>query len=161
VQLQATGEATTAGMFGVIATKPISLMGEFGPENTSLTAAATDPAEPSYGCGPAGPVGAPDTVMGPSVAELVGAMKPDPARLHPSPFRSTKDPDAPAVVGSALRVSWLINSSPSSYVEPGAQVPCGLWLSVHVVDSSGVVSRYWMPFASALTLPSVRTIFPA
>src|SRR5882724_12861323 len=99
--------------------------------------------------------------MGPSVAELVGAMKPDPARLHASPFMSTKDPDAPAVVGSALRMSWLINSSPSSYVEPGAQVPAGLWPSVHVVDSSGVVSRYWMPFASGLPFPSVRTIFPA
>ena len=43
-----------------------------------------------------------------------------------SPFMSTKEPDAPAVVGSALRMSWLTSSSPSSYVDPGAQVPGGL-----------------------------------
>jgi len=98
--------------------------------------------------------------MGPSVSGLVGAMKPLPARLHPSLFMSTKAPDAPADVGSALRTIWLTSSSPSSYVEPLAHVPCGLWLSVQVVDSSGVESRNWIPFASGLPFPSVRTIFP-
>jgi len=98
--------------------------------------------------------------MGPSVSGLVGAMKPLPARLHPSPFMSTKAPDAPADVGSALRTSWLTSSSPSSYVEPLAHVPDGLWPSVHVVDSSGVVSRNWIPFVSGLLFPIVLTIFP-
>src|SRR5437879_580177 len=57
---------TTAGMFGVMATKRTSRIGEFGPENTSLTAATIDPFVPSYVCGLAGPAGAPATVMGPS-----------------------------------------------------------------------------------------------
>src|SRR5438552_4919321 len=83
VQLQHTGGTTTAGMFGVTATKPMSLMGEFGPENTSLTAAATDPSVPSYFCGRAGPpASAPGTVMGPSVPALLAAMKPCPTRLQ-------------------------------------------------------------------------------
>src|SRR5439155_5529902 len=107
-----------------------------------------------------GPAGAPGTAMGPSVSGLVGAMKPLPARRHPSPFMSTKEPDAPADVGSALRTIWLTSSSPSSYVEPLAHVPGGLWLSVQVVDSSGVLSRNWTPSASGLLFPSVRTIFP-
>src|ERR1051325_784970 len=68
VQLQLTGGITATGEFGVIATKPISRIGEVGPENTSLTAAATEPVDPSYGCGFAGPAGAPGTVMGPSVS---------------------------------------------------------------------------------------------
>src|SRR5438309_4082702 len=140
-------------MKGVIATKPMSLMGEFGPEKTTLTAAATEPWVPSYDCGRAGPAGAPGTVMGPSVCGLLAAMKPAPARLQPSPFWSAKEPVAPAVVGSALRMSWLTSSSPSSYVEPFAQVPDGLWPSVQVVDSSGVTSRKWMPFASWLPFP--------
>src|SRR5438552_13317433 len=122
VQLQHTGGTTTAGMFGVTATKPMSWMGEFGPENTSLTAAATDPAEPLYGCGLAGPVGAPGTVMGPSVSAAAGEMKPDPTRLHPSAFWSVNEPVAPAVVGSALRTSWLTNvSDPPSNFEPDGQ----------------------------------------
>src|SRR5207253_258384 len=103
VHVQAAGATTTAGMFGVMATNPMSLIGEFGPENTALTAPVTGPTVPSYDCGRSGPAGAPGTVMGPSVSALVGAMKPLPARLHPSPFMSTKAPDAPAVVGSALR----------------------------------------------------------
>src|SRR5881227_3735863 len=97
VQLQLNAGTTTAAFWGVIATKPMSRIGEFGPEKTSLTAAATEPAEPSYGCGRAGPVGAPGTVMGPSVSGLVGAMKPDPARLQLSLFMSTNCPVAPAV----------------------------------------------------------------
>src|SRR5205823_1194047 len=90
----------------------------------------------------------------PSVSALVGAMKPLPARLHPSPFMSTKAPDAPADVGSALRTIWLTSSSPSSYVEPLAHVPCGLWLSVQVVDSSGVESRNWIPFPAPVGVHS-------
>ena len=43
VQVQATAGTTTAGMLGVMATKPMSLIGEFGPENTSLTAPVTAP----------------------------------------------------------------------------------------------------------------------
>src|SRR5437879_11903654 len=97
--------------------------------------------------------------MGPSVSGLVGAMKLLPARLHPSPFMSTNAPDAPADVGSALRTIWLTSSSPSSYVEPLAHVPGGLWLSVQVVDSSGVLSRTWTPSATGLLFPRVRTIF--
>ena len=123
-----------------MATNPMSLIGEFGPENTSLTAADTAPDEPSYGCGLSGPGEGP-TVIGPSVSAFVGAMKPDPARLQPSPFMSMNEPVAPAVVGCACRTSWLTSSSPSSYVEPFAQVPAGLWPSVQVVDSSGVVRR--------------------
>src|SRR5439155_24082497 len=111
-------------------------------------------------CGRAGPADAPGTVMGPSVFGSVAPMKPAPARLQPSPFMSTKEPDAPAVVGSALRTIWLTSSSPLSYVDPCVHVPGGLWLSCQVVDSSGVVSRYWMPFASTRPLPIVRTIFP-
>jgi len=49
--------------------------------------------------------------------------------------------NAPAVVGSAFRVSWLMSVSPVSNVASGAHVPGGLWTSAHVVDSSGVVSR--------------------
>src|SRR5437762_354555 len=111
VQVQLTVGTTWKGVLGVIATKPMSRIGEFGPENTSLTAAATDPAEPLYGCGRAGPADAPGTVMGPSVFGSVAPMKPAPARLQPSPFMSTKEPDAPAVVGSALRTIWLTSSS--------------------------------------------------
>ena len=47
VQLQVTAGTTTAGVFGVMATKPMSLIGEFGPENTSLTAPVTGPTVPS------------------------------------------------------------------------------------------------------------------
>src|SRR5436309_2408000 len=160
VELHVCGGTTMAGMNGVIATKPMSRMGEFGPEKTSLTAAAIEPCVPSYDCGRAGPVGAPGTVIGPSVCGFVAAMKPAPARLQPSPFWSVNEPDAPAVVGSALRISWLTRSSPSSNVDPGAHMPAGLWPSVQVVDSSGVTRRKWMPFASGLPLPTVRTIFP-
>src|SRR6266581_2783958 len=85
-------------------------------------------------CGVIGPGEGP-TVIGPSVSAFVGAMKPDPARLQPSPFMSMNEPVAPAVVGCACRTSWLTSSSPSSYVEPFAQVPTGLWPSVQVVDS--------------------------
>ena len=77
--------------------------------------------------------------MGPSVAALLAEMKPAPARLQPSPFRSVKEPVAPDVVVSAFRMSWLTSSSPSSYVEPLAHVPGGLWPSVQVVESSGTV----------------------
>ena len=47
VQLQVTAGTTTAGVFGVMATNPMSLIGEFGPEKTTLTAPETDPVEPS------------------------------------------------------------------------------------------------------------------
>src|SRR5439155_23967071 len=93
--------------------------------------------------------------MGPSVSGLVGAMKPLPARLHPSPFMSTKEPDAPADVGSASRTLWLTSSSPSSYVEPLAHVPGGPWLSVQVVDCSGVPGRHWTPSAAGRFFPTV------
>src|SRR5438132_13169608 len=142
-----------------MATNPMSLIGELIPENTSLTAADTAPDEPLYGCGLSGPGEGP-TVIGPSVAALVAAMKPCPARLQPSPFMSMNEPVAPAVVGCACRTSWLTSSSPSSYVEPFAQVPDGLWPSVQVVDSSGVVRRKWMPFASGLPFPLGLTILP-
>src|SRR5207244_10108225 len=138
VQLQLNAGTTSAAFWGVIATKPMSRIGEFGPENTSLTAAATDPVEPSYACGRAGPPPrAPGTVIGPSVDALVAEMKPAPARLQLSPFWSVNEPVAPEVVVSAFRMSWLTRSSPSSYVEPLAQVPGGLCPSVQVVDSSG------------------------
>src|SRR5207302_9452434 len=101
------------------------LSGEFGPENTALTAADTAPTEPSYGCGLSGPGEGP-TVTGPSVAALVAAMKPAPPRLQPSPFMSMNEPVAPAVVGCACRTSWLMSSSISSYVAPFAQDPGGL-----------------------------------
>ena len=53
----------------------MSRIGEFGPEKTTLTAAATDPAEPLYGCGRAGPPdSAPGTVTGPSVFGSAAAM---------------------------------------------------------------------------------------
>ena len=87
MQLQVTAGTTTAGMFGVIATNPMSLIGEFGPENTSLTDAATDPEQSSYGCGRAGPPpSAPGALMGPSVSEFEDEMNPAPVRLQPSPF---------------------------------------------------------------------------
>jgi len=47
VQLQVTAGTTTAGWLGVMATKPMSLIGELGPENTSLTAPVTGPTVPS------------------------------------------------------------------------------------------------------------------
>src|SRR5436309_6618186 len=37
VQLQLTAECVAIGCCGVMATNPMSLIGEFGPENTSLT----------------------------------------------------------------------------------------------------------------------------
>jgi len=49
VQLQLTEGTTTAGMFGVMATNPMSRIGELGPENTSLTAATIDPLRPDDG----------------------------------------------------------------------------------------------------------------
>jgi len=49
------------------------------------------------------------------------------------------EPLAPDVVVSAFRISWLTSSSPSSYVEPLAQLPGGLCPSVHVVESSGTL----------------------
>src|SRR5439155_22686320 len=104
------------GGCGVLATNPMSLIGEFGPETTSITAADTAPAEPSYGCGLSGPGEGP-TVIGPSVAALVAAMKPAPARLQPSPFMSMNEPVAPAVVGCACRTSWPTSSPPAPYVE--------------------------------------------
>src|SRR5439155_16863557 len=115
-------------------------IGEFAPENTSLPAADTAPEEPSYGCGLIGP-GEGATVIGPSLSALVAEMKPAPARLQPSPFMSMNEPVAPAVVGCACRTSWLTSSSPSSSVEPFAQVPGGLWPSLQAVDRSGVVRR--------------------
>ena len=64
-----------AACCGVIATKPMSRIGEFGPENTTLTAAATEPVEALYACGRAGPpLSAPGTVIGPSVAGFVDEM---------------------------------------------------------------------------------------
>src|SRR3989475_5005535 len=76
-----------------MATNPMSLIGEFVPENTSLTAADTAPDEPSYGCGLSGPGEGP-TVIGPSVSGFVAAMKPAPARLQPSPFMSMNEPES-------------------------------------------------------------------
>src|SRR2546427_4395387 len=102
-----------------MATTPMSLIGEFGPENPSLTAADTAPDEPLYGCGLSGPGEGP-TVIGPSVAALGAAMKPAPPRLHPSPFMSTNAPVAPAGVGCARRTSWVTHHSPASYLEPFA-----------------------------------------
>src|SRR5207249_11919466 len=93
VQLHVCAGTTTAGMFGVIATKPMSRIGEFGPEKTSLTAVVTEPVVPSYGCGRAGPAGAPGTVMGPSGS---AAVNPAAARLQPAPFRASQEPQAPA-----------------------------------------------------------------
>src|SRR5438552_17996679 len=98
--------------------------------------------------------------MGPSVSALVGAMKPLPARLHPSPFMSTKAPDAPADVGSALRTIWLTGSSPSSYAEPPAHVPGGLSPTVQAGDTSGAVRRNSIPLSWGLLLPIARTMFP-
>ena len=87
VQLQLTDGATSAGMFAVIATNPMSPIGEFGPENTSATAADTAPVEPLYGCGLRGP----PAVAGPTVTGPSGRAEenPLPIRLQPSPFRST------------------------------------------------------------------------
>src|SRR5438445_13574439 len=98
--------------------------------------------------------------MGPSVAGSVAEMKPAPARLQPSPFWSVNEPLAPDVVGWAFRISWLTSSSPSSYFEPLAQVPDGLWPSVQVVDNSGTVYRKWMPGESAAPPPIVAMIVP-
>src|SRR5689334_10431519 len=126
----------------------MSRIGEFGPEKTSATAADTAPAEPSYGCGFNGP-GAGPTVIGPSA---MPPANPLPARLQPSPFRSTNWPVAPAVVGSAFRSSWLMSASPLPLplnVDPAGQLPMELAVLVQVVDSSGVVSRNWIPSASA------------
>ena len=47
VQVQVRAVTTTAGLLGVMATNPMSLIGEFGPENTSLTAPVTGPTVPS------------------------------------------------------------------------------------------------------------------
>ena len=75
MQLQLRGDAITAGICGVIATNPMSLIGEFAPEKTTLTAAATEPVEPLYACGRAGPpLSAPGTVIGPSVSGSAAAM---------------------------------------------------------------------------------------
>src|SRR2546425_1524417 len=110
VQLQLTAECVAIGCCGVMATNPMSLSGEFRPENTSLTAADTAPDEPSYGCGLSGPGEGP-TVIGPSVPAAVAAMKPCPARLQPSPFMSMNKPVAPAVGGGACRASRVIGRS--------------------------------------------------
>src|SRR2546425_1369215 len=93
VQLHACAGTTTAGMFGVIATKPMSRIGEFGPEKTSLTAVVTEPVVPSYDCGRAGPAGAPGTVMGPSGRAAVETLPPP---FQPSPFTAPHQPDPPA-----------------------------------------------------------------
>jgi len=86
-------------------------------------------------------------------------LNPLPARAQPSPFRSVKLPVAPADVGSALRTSWAMRFSPSSYVDPGGQgLPV---LSCHTVASIGVGMRYWMPAVSALPLPIVLMTLPA
>src|SRR5256885_8305618 len=115
-----------------MATNPMSLIGEFGPENPSLTAADTAPDEPLYGCGLSGPGEGP-TVIGPSVAAFVGAMKPDPARLQPSPFMSTNEPVAPAALGCPRSNNLLPNNSPPSVLGPVAHVPPRLWPSRHGV----------------------------
>ena len=47
VQVQVRAVTTTAGLLGVMATNPMSRIGEFGPENTSLTAPVTGPTVPS------------------------------------------------------------------------------------------------------------------
>src|SRR5438093_13705700 len=74
VQLQHTGGTTTAGMFGVTATKPMSLMGEFGPENTSLTADDTATSVPSYFSGRHRPSArAPGTEVRPLVPGLLAS----------------------------------------------------------------------------------------
>src|SRR5438128_7909208 len=78
VQLQVTAGTTTAGLLGVMATNPMSRIGEFGPENTSLTAPLTGHTVPSSDCGRSGPAGPPGTAMGPSVSGLLVAMKPLP-----------------------------------------------------------------------------------
>jgi len=74
VQLQLTDGATSAGMFAVIATNPMSPIGEFGPENASLTTATIDPWVPSYDCGQAGPAGAPGNATARHRAGLVSAV---------------------------------------------------------------------------------------
>src|SRR3989449_9002343 len=50
VQLQGTAACVAIGCCGVMAPNPMSLIGEFGPEKTSLTAADTAPDQPPYGC---------------------------------------------------------------------------------------------------------------
>src|SRR5437870_751458 len=82
VQLHACGAMTCAGAFGVTAMNPMSRIGEFGPENTTLAAPVTAPTVPSYDCGRSGPAGAPGIVIGPSGAALVNPL---PARLHVLP----------------------------------------------------------------------------
>src|SRR5438132_3162342 len=102
MQVQLTAACVAIGCCGVMATNPMSLIGEFGPENTSLTAADTAPAEPLYGCGLSGPGEAP-TVIGPSVAALVAAVEAPSPRLRPCLFMSMHEPVPPAGPGSACR----------------------------------------------------------
>src|SRR5262249_5714338 len=126
VQLQPVAPDTrTIGCCGVMATNPMSRIGEFGPEKTSATAADTAGTLPSYDCGRRGPGEGP-TVIGPSGEP---AAKPLPARLQPSPFMSTNCPVAPAVVGSAFRRSWLMSDSPTPdplNTDPAGQLPIEL-----------------------------------
>src|SRR2546422_2598429 len=111
VQLQLTAECVAIGCCGVMATNPMSLIGELIPENTSLTAPDTAPDEPSYGCGLSGPGEGP-TVIGPSVAVFVAAMKPCPAPPQPSPFMSMNQPVPPAGPGRAPPNHLLTHQPP-------------------------------------------------
>src|SRR5439155_11817887 len=88
VQLQVTVGTTTAGLLGVMATNPMSRIGEFGPENTSLTAPVTAPTVPSRSEEHTSELQPPGPVICPPLSAIVGAMKPLPARRHPSPFMS-------------------------------------------------------------------------
>src|SRR5947208_15403548 len=99
------------------------------PAETAVDPTPKESAWPSYACGNAS--GGP-SVNGPFLFAL---LKPAPARAQLSPLISWKDPVAPAVVNSAFSTSWVMISSPLSKTEPGVQVPWGLWLSDHVVES--------------------------
>ena len=88
---------------------------------------------------------------------LTLTLKPNPTRLHVSPFRSTNAPVAPADVGSAARLSWLMSASPASKVASGPHP----WVSFQVVERPGVNMRKWMPLVSAEPFPFETLIRPA
>src|SRR5207302_3917659 len=76
----------------------------------------------------------------------------------PGPPRSENWPVAPAVVGSALMISWARKVSPALNLEVETQLASPF--SIQVVERLGTRKRVWIPFASAMPFPSVRTILP-
>src|SRR5262245_54120408 len=87
-------------------------------------------------------------------------LKPEPARWQPSPFRSWKPPEAPAVESSALMMSCVSTSSPLPEPLNVASAGQPSLSPDQAVAMNGARKRNWTPAASALPSPTVRTILP-